>query len=122
MPRQPLVLAMYSTTSVARSSGLDVSLLGVIVAGVGLLVDRVADAAGTMPHLVRFFDVPADTQHPAVMPQDAALLLLTDPSTTASRSVSGGEAVVAVGDVPTLLVALGAALIVAGPLWAWYVR
>lgn len=106
----------------ARSSGLDVSLLGMIVAGIGFTLDYVTGAAGTSPHLVRFFDKPAGTSYPAVMPQDAALLLLTDPSTTASRPISGGATAISLGDLPVFVAYVGAVLVVAGPLWAWYHR
>lgn len=106
----------------ARSSGLDVSLLGVIVAGVGAFLDSVLDAAGTSPHLIRFFDKPPGTDYPAVLPQDAALLLLTDPSTASSGTISGGTQVASFGDLPTFVAYVGAVLVLAGPLWAWYHR
>lgn len=107
------------TRIAARSTGLDVSLLGVLAIGVGFFLEYVTDAAGTSPHLIRFFDKPSGTTYPAVMPQDAALLLLTDPSTTASGTVSGGAASVSLGGLPSFVVAVGVALVVAGPLWAW---
>lgn len=106
----------------ARSSGLDVSLLGVIVTGFGLFLDRAADAAGTRPHLIRFFDKPPGTRYPAAMPQDKALLLLTDPATKASGPTSGGTPLISFGDLPMLIVFIGVALILAGPLWAWRQR
>lgn len=102
----------------ARASGLDVSLLGVIVAGVGASLDYVADAAGTTPHLVRFFDEPSGGGSPPGVPQDAALLLLADPSTTGSGTLSGGTPVLSLGTLPALLTFVGAVLVVAGPLWA----
>ena len=107
---------------IARSSGLDISLLGVIVTGIGFSLNHVADAAGTMPHLIRFFDKPQGTSYPAATPQDSALLLLTDPSTTASSATSGTAPAVSLGALPTLLVVLGVVLVVAGPLWTWYHR
>lgn len=106
----------------ARSSGLDVSLLGVIVAGIGFSVEYVAGAAGTTPHLIRFFDKPPGTSYPAVMPQDAALLLLADPSTTGSSATSGATPVISLGDLPTFLAYVGLVLVVLGPLWTWYYR
>lgn len=112
---------MHARTA-ARSSGLDVSLLGVIVAGVGFTLEYVTGAAGTSPHLIRFFDTPSGTTAPAVMPQDAALLLLTDPSTTASKPMSGGATAISLGDLPTFVASVGILLVVAGPLWAWYHR
>lgn len=106
----------------ARSSGLDISLLGVIVAGIGFSLEYVMDAAGTTPRLIRFFDKPPGTTYPAVMPQDAALLLLADPSTTASSATSGATPVVSLGDLPTFVAYVGLVLVVAGPLWTWYHR
>jgi hypothetical protein len=109
---------------VARSSGLDISLLGVILAGIGVTLNYVADAAGSTPHIIRFFDASPDRSYPAMLPQDAALLLLSDPSTgsTSTQSATTGASVVSLSHLPLLLVALGLALVVAGPVWSWYYR
>lgn len=105
-----------------RSSGFDISLLGVIVVGIGRFLDRVERSAGTMPHLIRFFDKPPGTAYPAVAPQDKALLLLNDPETTSSTAISAGETAVSFGSLPAVLTYLGIGLILLGPLWAWTKR
>lgn len=108
--------------SAVKSSGLDISLLGVIVAGIGLTMDRLGSSSDTMPHLIRFFDVPPGRAHPAILPQDAALLLLTDPATTSSGTISGAPPIIQLGDVPLIVAYLGVALVIVGPLWSWYFR
>lgn len=103
----------------ARSSGLDISLLGVILAIIGFYGSQLGELAGTMPHLIRFFDVPPGHSSPAVMPQDAALLLLTDPTTTESSTISGTGMQLPVGELPMIIAYVGLFLIVLGPVWAW---
>lgn len=112
---------MYPRGAV-RSSGFDVSLLGVIVVGIGLFVDRIERSAGTMPHLIRFFDEPSGTAYPAVAPQDKALLLLNDPETTSSSAIAAGETAISFGSLSAVLAYLGIALILFGPVWAWTKR
>lgn len=113
---------MESSTG-ARSSGLDVSLLGVIVTGVALSVHAFAGSGRVAPNLIRFFEVPPDTKHPAVMPQDKALILLSDPSTNPSAEVAAGiDLSVSLDGALAFLVFVGVAMILVGPLWAWRTR
>jgi len=111
-------------SKVVRSSGLDISLLGVILAGFGVTLNVVTGAEADTPHLIRFFDVSPDRTYPAMLPQDAALLLLSDPSTaeTSSQPASAGASVASLGHLPTLVIAAGLALVLAGPIWSWFYR
>lgn len=91
-------------------SGLDIALLGAIVAGLGLSLGSVAGSADASPSFVRFFQVPADTTLAGVMPQDKALLLLTDPRTADAAAGASGST----GGLDVVLVGVGAVLIAAG--------
>lgn len=107
----------------SRSSGLDISLAGAILAILSFYAAGVSRVPATAPNLIRFFEQPPGTSYPAVMPQDAALLLLADPATSASPAASGGLVLPPVlGSVWTLLAYVGIALVVLGPLWARYRR
>lgn len=107
----------------SRSTGLDISLAGAILAILSFYAAGVSRIPATSPNLIRFFDKPPGTSYPAVMPQDAALLLLADPSTTPSTTAAGGLVLPPVlGSVWTLLAYVGMALVVLGPLWAHYRR
>lgn len=109
--------------TVNRSTGLDISLAGAILASVSFLASNVSHIPATSPHIIRFFDKPPGTTYPAVMPQDAALLLLTDPSTASSTTGAGGITLPPVfGSVWMLLGFLGIGLVVLGPIWAYYNR
>lgn len=114
-------MAMYPRGK-ARSSGLDISLLGFIIAIVGFYIGRLGDMVETMPHLIRFFDVPPDQTTPGVMPQDKALLLLTDPSTTSSAPLSKSLPALPTGELSIVVMILGVVLIFAGPVWSWHNR
>lgn len=96
-----------------RESGLDLVLLGVIVVGLGVYADLFTGSSEATPSLVRFFQVLPDTTYPAVLPQDKALLLLTDPQTaevaTSSVEASSGVGAVLLG-VGVVIVALGVLL------------
>lgn len=103
--------------STSRSSGLDISLLGAIVAILAFYAGNSSYFEGAAPHLIRFFDKPPGTTYPAVMPQDKALLLLADPSTTASTGSTASIPIPAGGWA--LLMYVGLLMVVIGPLWAW---
>lgn len=109
---------MYPRGAV-RSSGLDITLLGVIFAIIGFYGSRLGEMVGTMPHIIRFFDVPPDRQTPGVMPQDQALILLNDPATAASAPISNPIPALPIGDLPTVVMYVGIVLIFAGPIWSW---
>ncbi len=109
---------MYPRGAV-RSSGLDITLLGVIFAIIGFYASRLGEMVGTMPHIIRFFDVPPGRSTPGVMPQDAGLLLLNDPATTASSTISGNGMQLPVGELPMIIAYVGGFLILLGPVWAW---
>lgn len=100
--------------SSVRGTGLDVALLGVLVAGVGASAGIVSGSTGATPSLVRFFQVPAGTTYPAALPQDKALLLLTDPRTADAASGGVGSS----GGVGPAMVGAGAVLVALG-LFLW---
>lgn len=102
--------------SAARSSGLDVSLLGVIIAGVAASAGGLAVVPTGTPRLLRFADVGPGYVPVAAMPQDSALLLLLRSAPRAAPPPTGTPS-------PwTLLLLVGLLLVVAGPLWAWIGR
>ncbi|MFC6989317.1 hypothetical protein ACFQJD_12455 [Haloplanus sp. GCM10025708] len=103
----------------SRSSALDVSLLGVIVAVVSFYSARLSPTDGTSPNLIRFFDTAPSREYPAVLPQDKALLLLLDPGTGPTTAASTGPAT---GGVWPLLFLVGLLMVVAGPILAWLRR
>lgn len=104
--------------SSSRSSGLDISLLGVIVAVLAFYAGNSQYFSGAVPNLIRFFEKPPGTSYPGVMPQDKALLLLTDPSTAASTGSASWPLVAVPSDGWAVLVYLGLLLVVLGPIWA----
>lgn len=100
--------------SSVRESGLDVVLLGVIVAGIGTSAGVVSGSASATPSLVRFLQVPKGTTYPAALPQDKALLLLTDPRTADAAAGGGGSS----GGIGPVLIAAGVMLVALGVfLW-----
>jgi hypothetical protein len=101
-----------------RPSALDVSLLGLIATIVGGYGRSISVPADTAPNLIRFFSVSPDRTYPAVMPQDKALLLLNDPSTTEAtrEATAAGGSLYAVW---TLVAVVGVLLLLAGPAVAW---
>lgn len=104
------------------TTGLDISFLGIIVAAVGFYAGLFADTTAETPDLVRFREASADASTPAAMPRDNALLLLARSGSDTAGSGAGGfslEALGGVGGLPSLLVLVGLAMIVAGPIWAW---
>ncbi|MXR42712.1 hypothetical protein GRX01_15365 [Halobaculum sp. WSA2] len=100
--------------SSVRESGLDVVLLGVLVAGIGASAGIVSGSASATPSFVRFFQVPKGTTYPAALPQDKALLLLTDPRTADAAAGGVGSS----GGIGPVLVAVGVMLVALG-LFLW---
>ncbi|PSQ22937.1 hypothetical protein BRD01_08145 [Halobacteriales archaeon QS_8_65_32] len=99
--------------------GLDVSVLGFIVAAVAFYAGRLGSAADVdSPNIIRFTDYPRGSAPPAVLPQDSALMLLTesDPSATESAASAAGPA--SVDPIWTLVMCIGFALLIGGPLFA----
>ena len=96
----------------SRSRGFDLVLLGTLVAGLGLYARVLSGSTEASPSLLRFFQVPADTRFPAVLPQDKALLLLTDPRT--ADAAAGG--VDPTGGIGVVLLAIGVVLVSMGLL------
>lgn len=104
---------MYPTDE-SMDGGLDLVLLGTIIAGLGVYAGVISGSAGASPSLVRFFQVSPDTTYSAVLPQDKALLLLTDPR-TADAATGGVEPT---GSVGLVFVAIGIVLVATGLLVA----
>lgn len=70
-----------------RPSWHDIALLGTVLAGVAFYATRL-DGGNVVPSFLRFYDVAPGRTYPAALPQDKALLLLTDPATEPSREVA----------------------------------
>jgi len=101
-----------------ETTGLDLTLLGLIAAIVGWYGRTLSFSGDTQPDLIRFFSVSPDRTYAAVMPQDKALLLLSDPST----GEAAGDAAATAGSMEgiwTLIALLGLLLVFAGPALAW---
>ena len=101
-----------------RSSALDISLLGVIAVIVGGYGRRLSVPADASPDLIRFFSVSPDRTYAAVLPQDKALLLLSDPS-TGRATQQATQATGAFDGIWTLVALVGVILLLAGPAIAW---
>jgi len=100
------------------TSGLDLVLLGLIGVIVGAYGRTMSVPANTQPDLIRFFSVSPDRTYAAVLPQDKALLLLSDPSTARTA----GEATASAGamnGIWTFVVLLGIMSVLAGPVLVW---
>jgi hypothetical protein len=104
-----------------RPSGLDVTLLGLIAAIIGGYGRAISVPTDTSPHLIRFFSVSPDRTYSAVMPQDKALLLLSDPSLDRPRRTAT-DAALSLDGVWSLVFVAGLVLLVAGPTLAWMNR
>jgi len=102
-----------------NTSGLDVTLLGLIAVIVGGYGRTMSVPSGTQPDLIRFFSVSPDRTYAAVMPQDKALLLLNDPSTSQSAGTITTSAAGAPGGIWTAVALVGLLLVFAGPVLAW---
>lgn len=103
------------------ASGLDLGLLGILVAAVGLYVGNLADVGTHAPHLLRFFDYssPDDIPQLATMPQDSALLLMLDEGSKASQPAAVEQAVVVPEIATPLIIGVGLVIAVLGPTWYW---
>jgi hypothetical protein len=104
------------------TSPLDLTLLGVIAVIVGAYGRSMSVPADTTPHLIRFFSVSPDRTYPGVLPQDKALLLLTEPSATQATGEAAAGAGGSMGGVWTLVALLGLLLVLAGPTLLWINR
>lgn len=105
---------MRPTPRHPATTGLDISLLGVIVAAVGFYAGSLPTAATGTPNLVRFGEGARGTAAPAAMPQDQALLLLSS-----SGGDTAGTVAHSLDPFWSFLVVLGLTMVVAGPVWAW---
>ena len=101
-------------TDEPMDGGLDLVLLGTILAGLGVYAGVFAGSADASPSLVRFFQVPPDATYSAVLPQDKALLLLTDPR-TADAATGGVEPS---GSAGITILAIGVVIVTTGLLIA----
>jgi hypothetical protein len=101
------------------TSPLDLTLLGLIAVIVGGYGRTMSVPADTKPDLIRFFSVSPDRTYAAVMPQDKALLLLSDPATGQATSEATAGAVGAFDGIWTLVALLGLMLVLAGPALLW---
>ena len=104
------------------TSPLDLTLLGIIAVIVGAYGRSMSVPANTQPHLIRFFSVSPDRTYPGVMPQDKALLLLSDPSTARATGEATASAGGSMSGVWTLVALLGLLLVLAGPMLVWVNR
>jgi len=108
----------FPTINRDQLSPLDVSLLGLIATIVGGYGRTISVPPDTAPHLIRFFSVSPDRSYAAVMPQDKALLLLSDPATgEATRGAT--DAAGSLHGLWTLVAFVGLILLFAGPVLAW---
>jgi hypothetical protein len=101
------------------TSPLDLSLLGLIATIVGWYGRSMSVPANTNPDLIRFFSVSPDRTYAAVMPQDKALLLLSDPSTGQATSEATAAGVGAMNGIWTLVFLFGVMLVLGGPALGW---
>jgi len=104
------------------TSPLDLTLLGVIAVIVGAYGRSISVPATTKPHLIRFFSVSPDRTYPGVLPQDKALLLLTEPSTARTTGEATASAGGSMTGIWTLVALLGLMLVIAGPMLLWVNR
>jgi hypothetical protein len=101
--------------------GFDVSVLGFIVAAVAFYAGRLGSASDVdSPNIIRFTDYPQGSAPSAVLPQDSALMLLTesDPSAAAESAGAAAAATPPVDPIWTFIMCIGFALLVGGPLYA----
>jgi len=101
------------------TSGLDLVLLGLIAAIVGWYGRTLSVSGAAQPDLIRFFSVSPDRTYAAVLPQDKALLLLSDPSTQQSAGEATATAAGSMNGIWTLVLLLGVMTILAGPALTW---
>lgn len=104
------------------ASGLDLGLLGILVAGIGLYIGNLTEVGTQVPHLIRFSDYASPDHLPglATMPQDSALLLMLDEGSRNSQVAAGVEQAIVVPEMATpLVIGLGLVIAVMGPAWYW---
>jgi hypothetical protein len=104
------------------TSPLDLTLLGIIAVILGAYGRSMSVPATTKPHLIRFFSVSPDRTYPGVLPQDKALLLLTEPSTARTTGEVTASAGGSMTGIWTLVALLGLMLVLAGPTLLWVNR
>ncbi|MFB6101003.1 MAG: hypothetical protein ABEJ73_00370 [Haloplanus sp.] len=109
----------FNTIDRYRSTGLDITLLGLIAAIVGGYGRTLSVPAATSPDLIRFFSVSPDRTYAAVMPQDKALLLLNDPASGEAAQQATAQAAVSLDGLWTVVALVGLLLVFAGPAIAW---
>ena len=100
--------------------GFDVSLLGFIIAAVAFYAGRLGGAADVdSPNIIRFTDHPRGSAPATILPQDSALLLLTQPDPSATETAGAAAASApSVDPIWMLIMCIGFALLVGGPLFA----
>ena len=103
------------------SSGLDLGLLGILVALIGIYLVGVAEAGTYTPNLLRFSDYASPSEMPplATMPQDSALLLMLDEGSKASQSTGVEQAIVLPELTTPVVVTIGLLIAIIGPTWYW---
>jgi hypothetical protein len=104
------------------TSPLDLTLLGIIAVVIGWYGRTMSVPATTKPHLIRFFSVSPDRTYPAVMPQDKALLLLSDPATGQAAGEATASTAGTLNGVWALVALVGFMLVLAGPTLVWVNR
>lgn len=98
--------------------GFDISALGFIVAAVAFYAGRLGGAGDVdSPNIIRFTDHPRGSAPSAILPQDSALLLLTQPDPSAAESAGAAASAAPVDPVWTLIMCIGFAMLVGGPLF-----
>jgi len=99
--------------------GFDLSLLGFIIAAVAFYAGRLGGAADIdSPNIIRFADHPRGSAPATILPQDSALLLLTQPDPSATETAGTAAGAASVDPVWTLVMCIGFALLIGGPLFA----
>jgi hypothetical protein len=98
------------------------TLLGIIAVIVGGYGRTMSVPADTNPDLIRFFSVSPDRTYAAVLPQDKALLLLSDPSVAQATGAATGGAGGSMAGLWTFVALLGLLLVFAGPALVWVNR
>jgi len=104
------------------TSPLDLTLLGIIAVIVGGYGRTMSVPADTNPDLIRFFSVSPDRTYAAVLPQDKALLLLSDPAVAQATGGGTAGATGTMAGIWTVVALLGLLLVVAGPMLVWVNR
>lgn len=99
--------------------GFDLSALGFIIAAVAFYAGRLGGAPDVdSPNIIRFTDYPRGSAPPAVLPQDSALMLLTESDPSATETAGAVASAPPVDPIWTLVMCIGFALLIGGPLFA----